>query len=90
MSGWKRWIFVGAVAALVGAAAGAIGYFIGPYVAKIAVKLGQYVANMVRRGRIAFKKLSSSAKFSLRTLFKETCCFVAGTEISTPNGEIAI
>ena len=90
LSGWKRGVFVAAVAALVGAAAGAIGYFIGPYVAKIAVKLGQYVANLVRKGKIALKKLSSSVKSSLRMLFKETCCFVAGTYVSTPNGEKAI
>ena len=87
LSGWKRWIFVGGVSVLVGATASVIGYFIGPYVAKIAVKLGQYVANLIRKGRIAFKKLSSSVKSSMRTLFKETCCFIAGTKISTPLGE---
>ena len=90
LSGWKRGIFVAAVAALVGAAAGAIGYFIGPYVAKIAVKLGKYIANLVRKGKIALKKMSANVKSSLRSLFKETCCFVAGTQISTPAGEKAI
>ena len=34
LKGWKRTIFVGGVAVLVGASAAAIGYFIGPYVAK--------------------------------------------------------
>ena len=90
LSGWKRGLFVGGVAALVGATAAAIGYFIGPYVAKIAVKLGQYIANLVRKGKIAFKKLSSNVKASLRSLFKETCCFIAGTRISTPTGEKTI
>ena len=37
LRGWKRALFVGGVSVLVGAAAGVIGYFIGPYVAKIAV-----------------------------------------------------
>ena len=90
LSGWKRGIFVAAVAALVGAAAGAIGYFIGPYVAKIAVKLGKYIANLIRKGKIAIKKLSSKVKSSLRSLLKQTCCFVAGTQVSTPAGERAI
>ena len=90
LSGWKRWVFVGAVSVLVGAAAATIGYFIGPYVAKIATKLGNYIANLVRKGKIAFKTLSSNAKSSLRTLFKETCCFVAGTQIFTSTGEVNI
>jgi hypothetical protein len=90
LSGWKRWVFVGGVSVLVGATAAAIGYFIGPYVAKIAVKFGQYIANLIRKGKIAFKKLSSNVKSSMRTLFKETCCFVAGTKVSTPSGEKTI
>ena len=87
LKGWKKWVFVGAVTVLVGATAAAIGYFIGPYVAKIAVKLGQYVASLIKKGKIVFKKLSSKAKSSVKTLIKETCCFVAGTAISTPKGE---
>lgn len=34
--------------------------------------------------------MSSSAKKSIRSLIKETCCFVAGTTIKTPNGNIPI
>lgn len=87
LGGWRRRIFIAAVAALVGAAAGTIGYFIGPYVAKIVTKLGQYIANLIRQGKVALKNMSSNVKTSLRTLFKETCCFVGGTPISTPEGE---
>lgn len=75
---------------LVGATASAIGYFIGPYVGKVATKLGEYVAQLVRDGQMAIKNLSADVRASLRTLFKETCCFVAGTLINTPNGKIPI
>ena len=87
LSGWKRKVFVGGVAALVGATAGAIGYFIGPYVAKIAVKLGRYVAKLIQKGKLAIKKMSSKVKSSVRSLFEKTCCFVSGTQVSTPYGD---
>ena len=89
LSGWKRGIFVAAVAALVGAAAGAIGYFIGPYVAKIATKLGHYVLDLLKKGKIAFRKLSNSVKSSIRTLGK-CACFVAGTLVLTERGLVPI
>lgn len=89
LSGWKRGVFVAAVAALVGAAAGAIGYFIGPYVAKIATKLGHYVLELLKKGKIAFQKLSNSVKSSIRALGK-CACFVAGTLVLTEKGLVPI
>ena len=89
LSGWKRWVFVGAVAALVGAVAGAIGYFIGPYVAKIAAKLGRYVLELLKKGKIAFRKLSNSVKSSIRAIGK-CACFTAGTLILTDKGLVPI
>ena len=86
LHGWKRNVFVWGLSAVIGAAAAVIGYFIGPYVAKIAVKLGQYVASLIRKGKIVFRKLSSKVKSSVRSLLKQTCCFVAGTQIDTPYG----
>ncbi len=89
LSGWKRSFFVGVVATLVGAAAGTIGYFIGPYVAKIAVKLGRYVLELLQKGKIAFQKLSNSVKSSIRAIGK-CACFTAGTLILTDKGLVAI
>ncbi|NLJ15777.1 MAG: RHS repeat-associated core domain-containing protein [Clostridiales bacterium] len=58
---WRP-VFVGAVAALVGATAAAIGYFIGPYIAKMAVKLGEYVAHLITKGKISIGRISASAR----------------------------
>jgi hypothetical protein len=90
LRGWKRGFFVAAVAALVGAASGAIGYFIGPYVAKIAVKLGQYIADLISKGSLALKKLSSSMRSAVKSLLKQTCCFAVGTKVLTKDGHISI
>ena len=78
------------LSAIITAAAATIGYFIGPYVAKLVVKLGNYVAKLIQKGKIAFKKLSGKAKSAVKTLLKESCCFVAGTMISTEDGEVPI
>lgn len=86
LHGWKRNLFVWGLTAVITAAAAVIGYFIGPYVARIAVKLGRFVVNLVKKGKIVFKRLSSSVKSFVRTLIKHTCCFVSGTCISTPKG----
>ena len=90
LKGWRRGLFIGGVTALVGAAAAAIGYFVGPYVSKIAVKLGKYIAKLVQKGKLVLKKLSTKAKTAVRSLVEKTCCFVAGTLVSTPSGEKTI
>ena len=90
LKGWKRKFFVWGLSGIITAAAATIGYFIGPYVAKIAVKLGKYIAKLIRKGKIAFKKLSGKAKSAVKTLLKESCCFVAGTMINTSDGEVPI
>lgn len=50
--------------AVIGAAAAVIGYFIGPYVAKIATKLVEYVANLIQKGKLAIGKLSNAIRNS--------------------------
>ena len=62
LRGIPRMLFVGGVSVLVGAAAGAIGYFIGPYVAKIATKLGEYAVQLMTKGKLAIGKLSASVR----------------------------
>ncbi len=89
LSGWKRTAFVCGVSVLVGAAAGVIGYFIGPYVAKIAVKFGKYVLDLLKKGKIVFKNLSKSNKTSIRSVCK-LACFVEGTKILTEEGLVPI
>ncbi len=89
LSGWKRTTFIVGVSALVGAAAGVIGYFIGPYVAKIATKLANYVLKLLQNGKIAFQKLSRNAKSAIRSIGK-LGCFVEGTPVLTSNGNVPI
>ena len=84
-----RPIFVGSVAALVGASAGAIGYFIGPFVAMISVQLGNYVLKLLENRKLVFRNLSSSAKTAIRTLGK-AACFVEGTPVLTDSGKVPI
>lgn len=52
--------------------------------------MGRYVADLIKKGKIAIKKLSSSAKSSIKTILKQNCCFVAGTLVSTPEGKKTI
>lgn len=89
LNGWKRTVFVVGVAALVGTTAAAIGYFIGSYVAKIAVKLAEYVLKLLESGKLVFKKLTYSQKTSVRSICKMVC-FVEGTVIATNVGNVTI
>ncbi len=83
---WQRNAFIAGLTAVITVSAAAIGYFIGPYVAKFATKLGQYVVQLIKNGKITLRKLSTNAKSSIKSLLKQTCCFVKGTFVSTPHG----
>lgn len=51
---------------MIGASAAAIGYFIGPYVAKIATKLANYTVELIKKGKLAINRLSSTVRDSLK------------------------
>ena len=86
---WQRNAFIAGLTAVITVSAAAIGYFIGPYVAKIASRLGNYILELLKNGKIAFQRLSYNAKTAIRAIGK-TACFVEGTPVLTEHGKVPI